>query len=75
MEHTSKKIIICIEQGFKYKGRNVTKNHGRPYLLSSYYEILLLANSMQNRPGLHDTTLLINCEGVSAQGQFPHRPE
>ena len=37
------------------------KKHGRPYLLSSYYEINLLANSMKNRLGLRYTTILINC--------------
>ena len=61
MEHTWKTFISCIEQGVKYTGINVTKNHGRPYLLSSSYEINLLANSMQNRLGLRYTTLLINC--------------
>ena len=60
MEHTSKTVIICIEQGVKYTGRNVTKKHCRPYLLSSYYEISMLANSMQKRLGLRYTTLLIN---------------
>ena len=55
------KVIICIEQGVKYTGRNVTKNHGRPHLLSYSYEINILADSMQNRLGLRYTTLLINC--------------
>ena len=61
MEHTWKTLISCIEQGVKYTGRNAIKKHGRPYLLSSSYEITLLVNSMQNRLGLHYTTLLINC--------------
>ena len=61
MEHIWKTLISCIEQEVKYTGRNVTKKHGRPYLLSSSYEINLLANSMQNRLGLRYTTLLINC--------------
>ena len=61
VEHTWKTLISCIEQGFKYTGINVTKKHGRPYLLSSYSEINILTNSMQNRLGLHYTTLLINC--------------
>ena len=61
MEHTWKTLISCIERGGKYTGRNVTKNHGRPYLLSSRYEINLLANSMQNRLGLRYTMILINC--------------
>ena len=30
VEHTWKTLISCIEQGVKYTGRNVTKNHGRP---------------------------------------------
>ena len=34
VEHTRKKVISCIDQGVKYTGRNVTKNQGRPYLLS-----------------------------------------
>ena len=60
MEHTWKTLISCIEQGVNCTGRNVTKNHGRPYLLSSSYEINLLANSMQKRLGLRYKTLLIN---------------
>ena len=42
-------------------GKNVTKNYGRPYLLSSSSEINLIANSMEKRLGLRYTTLLINC--------------
>ena len=61
VEHTWKTLISCIEQGVKYTGKNATKKNGRPYLLSSSYEINLLANSMQNRLGLHYTTILINC--------------
>ena len=61
MEHTWKTLISCNEKGVKYTGGNVTKMHGRPYLLSSYSEINLLANSMQNRIGLRYTTPLINC--------------
>ena len=53
-------MVGCIEQGVGYTGRNVAKNHCRPYLLSSSYEINLLADSMQNRLGLRCTTLLIN---------------
>ena len=60
VEHTWKIFISCIDQGVKYTGRNVTKKHGRPYLLSSSYETNLLANSTQNRLGLRYTTLLIN---------------
>ena len=60
MEHTRKKNIGCIEKGVKHIERNVTNNHCRPYLLSSSYEINLLANSMQNRLGIRYTTLLIN---------------
>ena len=54
-------LIGFIEQGVAYTGRNLTKRHGRPYLISSSYEINLLANSMQNRICLRYTTLLINC--------------
>ena len=60
MEHTWKTVISCIYQGVNYIGRSVTKNNGIPYLLSSYYAINLLANSMQNRLFLCYTTLLIN---------------
>ena len=42
-------------------GKNVTKKHGRLYLLSSSFEINLLANSMEHRLGLRYTTLVINC--------------
>ena len=40
------------------------KRYGRPYLLSSSYEINLLADSMQNRIGLRYTVLLINCHCI-----------
>ena len=60
VKHTRKTLISCIEKGVKYTGGNVTKKHGRPYLLSSSSEINLLANSMQNRLGLRNTTLVIN---------------
>ena len=60
MEHTWKILISCIEQGIKYTGINITKKHGRPYLISFSYEINLLADSMQNRLVLYYTTLLIN---------------
>ena len=40
---------------------NETKTHGRPYLISSSYEINIIANSMERRLGLQCTTLLINC--------------
>ena len=39
---------------------NVTKKHGRPYLLYYSYEINLHENSMKKRLGLRYTTLLIN---------------
>ena len=61
MEHARKTLISCIEQRVKYTGINVTKNHGRPYLLSSSSGINMLANSMENRLDLRYTTLLINC--------------
>ena len=60
MENTWKILISSIEKGVKYTGKNVTKKHGRPYFLSSSYEINLLSNSMENRLGLRYTTLLIN---------------
>ena len=61
MEHTQKTVISYIEQVVKYKGINVLKKHGIPYLLSSSYEIYMPANLMQNRLGLRYKTLLINC--------------
>ena len=60
MEHTWKTLISCIDLGVKYTGINVTKKHGISYLLSSSYEINLLADSIQTRIGLRYTTLLIN---------------
>ena len=53
-------MIISLEKGVKYTGNNETKNHGRPYLISSSYEINLIANSMGKRLCLRYTTLLIN---------------
>ena len=44
----------------KYTRNNETKKNGRPYLISSSYEINLIANSMERRIGLRYTTLLIN---------------
>ena len=60
VEHTWETVISCIQWGVKYTGRNITKNHGRPYLLSSSYEINMLVNSVQNILGLRYTTILIN---------------
>ena len=54
-------MISYLEKGVKYTVNNETKNHGRPYLISSSYEIYLIANSMERRLGLRYTTLLINC--------------
>ena len=54
-------MISSIEKGVKYTGNNDTKNNGRPYLISSSYEINMIANSMERRLGLRYTTLLINC--------------
>ena len=43
-ERTRKKKRLVLQiRGVKYAGINVTKNHGRPYLLSSSYEINLLS--------------------------------
>ena len=61
VEYTWKTLISCIEKGVKCTGENVTKKHGRPYLLSSSSRINMLANSMQNCLVLHYTTLLVNC--------------
>ena len=54
-------MISYLEKGVKYTGNNETKKNGRPYLISSSYEINLIANSMERRLGLRYTTLLINC--------------
>ena len=54
-------MIIYLEKGMKYPGNNETKKNGRPYLISSCYEINLIANSTERRLGLRYTTLLINC--------------
>ena len=45
-------MISYLEKGVKYTGNNETKNNGRPYLISSSYEINLFANSMERRLGL-----------------------
>ena len=54
-------MVSALEKGVKYTGNNETKKHGRPYLISSSYEINLIANSMERRLGLRCTTLLIHC--------------
>ena len=59
MEHTWKILISCIEKWVKYTGGNVTENHGRPYILSYYSKINLLAKSMENCLGLCYKKLLI----------------
>ena len=61
MEHTQKTVISYIEQVVKYTRINVSKNHGRTYLLSYFYEVYLLANPMPECIGIRYTTLLINC--------------
>ena len=35
VEHTWKTMISFLDKGGKYTGKNVTKKHGIPYLLSS----------------------------------------
>ena len=55
-----KKIISSLEKGVKYTGKNVTKKHDIPYLISSSSEINIIANSMGKRLGLRYKTLLIN---------------
>ena len=61
VEKTRKTMISSLEKRVKYTGSNETKNHGRPYLIYSSYEINLIANSMERRLGLRYNTLLINC--------------
>ena len=60
MGHTWKTVISCIEQGVKYTGINVTKNHDISYLIYSSYEINVLADSIQKFLGLRYTMLLIH---------------
>ena len=54
-------MIGFLEKEVKYTGNNVTKRTGQHYLISSSYEINLIANSMERGLGLRYTTLLINC--------------
>ena len=54
-------MISSLEKGVKYTGNDETKKNGRPYLISSSYEINLIGNSMERRLGLRYTTLLVNC--------------
>ena len=61
MEHTWKTMVSYLEKWVNYTGKNVTKKHGRPYLLSSSSEINLVANSMVKLIFLRYTTLLITC--------------
>ena len=37
VEHTWTTMISSLENGVKYTGKNATKKHGRPYLLSSSF--------------------------------------
>ena len=55
-----KKIISYLEKGVKYTGKNVTKKHGRPYLIYSSSEINFIANSMGKCLGLRYMTLFIS---------------
>ena len=56
-----KTMLRYLEKEVKYTGNIETKNNGRPYLISSSYEIHMIANTMKIRLGLRYTTLLINC--------------
>ena len=56
-----KKMISSLEKGVKYTGNNVTKKHGRHYLIPSSSEINLIANSMRKHLHLRYRTLFINC--------------
>ena len=61
VENSRKTMINYLEKGVKYTGNNETKKNGKPYLISSSYEINLIANYIERRLGLRYTTLLINC--------------
>ena len=51
----------CKEMEQEYTGNNhVTRNLNPPYLLSNLDELNILADSMENRPGLRYATQLIN---------------
>ena len=52
VKKTRKAMISSLEKGVKYTGNNGTKRSGRPYLVSSSYEINHIANSMERRLGL-----------------------
>ena len=43
-----------------YTGNNCTRHLDPPYLLSNLYELNILADLIENRLGLHYTTLIIN---------------
>ena len=46
----------------EYTGNNnVTRHLNPPYLVSNVDELNLLANLMENRPGIRYTTQIINC--------------
>ena len=51
----------CKEMDEEYTGNNCTRHFGSPYLLSNPYEPNILADEMENRPGINYTTSLINC--------------
>ena len=53
-------MIISLEKWVKYTEKNVTKKHGRSYLLSSSSNANIIADSMGGCIGLQYTTLLIN---------------
>ena len=66
-------MIICIEQGIRYTGGGGTGKSGIPRLVNSSSEINMLANSMQNRLGLRNTTILINCHCQTKVGNAVSR--
>ena len=43
-----------------YTGKNCTRHLGQPYLLSNTDELDILADAMENKPGLRYTTHIIN---------------
>ena len=62
LERTWHIVNKCKEMEQHYTGNNnVTRHLNPPYLLSNSDELNILADSIENRLGISDTTQLINC--------------
>ena len=61
LERTWHMVNKCKEMEQEYTGNNnIIRNFNPPYLLSNLDEINILADSMENRLGLHYKTQIIN---------------